>query len=157
MRFCVLSTKSIQNGPKLPVPLKFPCTINIDDDQIFIFGEQIMAISVTMPSLTAYLFNMQTGLWSNFTNFPCQTFAIKTQKFTCAFLKPMKSVIVPVENCTAILNLSDGTWTSIEQPGQGIVFNIDEEKDRIMFIGNNGKDESDLYLVGDKMYIGILF
>ena len=67
------------------------------------------------------MFNTHTDKWINVTqNFPCQISSPFLHKYTCTYLRPVKSVILSVDGCIPILNLTlfpeSWTWTSINAP-----------------------------------------
>ena len=151
----LIRAKTYEPGPILPDPIIFPCTINIDDQLIFIFGQRVSQNLNKDKSLAAYIYNQRSEKWTNLTgDFPCPIpFGI--DKYTCAILRPIQYIIMVVGNCNPILNLSlypeSWTWTSMSAPTEnGIVFNIDKGEENIMFIGNNGtSSNSEVYVVSE--------
>ena len=86
------------------------------------------------------MFNTQSGQWVNLNrDFPCTKPEDKSNKFTCAYLRSHKSVILEVGNCMAILNVTSYTWKRLNAPmDKGIVFNIDSKEENVIYIGHNG-------------------
>ena len=140
-------------GPYLPVPLVFPCTININDELIFLFGQEMQTDVKPATLLHTFMFNTHTNIWTNLTEgFPCQKYSWQVEKHTCSYLRPRKSVVLSIDYCIPILNLTlfpvSWTWTQMEAPvNRGIVFNTNEVQDHVIFIGNNGSDQSQIYAV----------
>ena len=101
-------------GPVLPVPMIFPCSINIDDENIFVFGQEMVMDNIFTSPLQAFIFNTRTSTWTNMTNsLSCVETVPHLSKFTCAYLRPMKTVIVGITNCTSTLNVTSLTWMPI--------------------------------------------
>ena len=104
-------------------------------------------------SIVSYIYNKNTNHWTDLSqDFPCPV-PINLLKFSCAYLRPSKSLIMSVGICNPILNLSlypvSWSWTSITAPVYGgIVFNVDEFEESVIFIGNNrNRTQSDIYIV----------
>ena len=148
--------KTISPGPIVPKPIIYPCTVNIDDNEIFVFGhEYIQHSSINNISILSYIYNKATGDWTDLSeNFPC-TKPINIYKYTCAYLRPSRSLIMNIGSgtCNPILNLTlypnSWTWTLVTAPvSGGIVFNIDAYQEKVILIGNKRNNtESDIYMV----------
>ena len=134
----------------VPIPLAFPCTLNIDDELIFAFGQEMQPETMTLPDskLHAFFFNQHTFEWTNVTySLPCMTSDKYVSNYTCAYLRPLSLVLIDMDDCMPILNVTSMTWTSISSPMEkGHIFNIDENEENVIFIGND-KNESAIYMV----------
>ena len=133
------------------MPLYFPCTVEINDEQIFVFGQKYSKLSQE-SSLHAFIVNSRTRKYSYIPllgNFSCSTHMTTLTKFTCANLRSHNFVLVAIPgNCTAALNLHSLTWTSLIQPvNNGIIFNGDVSRESAILIGNFGTNDSELYEV----------
>ena len=148
--------KTVSPGPILPKAIMYPCTINIDRNQIFVFGHGIDMKKFDNKSIESYIYNKNTNHWTDLgQNFPC-AIPLNLYKYTCAYLRPSKSVIMNIGSgtCNPILNLTlypnSWSWTLITAPVDGgIVFNIDEYEEKVILIGNrrNKTTQSDVYVV----------
>ena len=128
-------------GPDLPLELEFPCSVDINDDEIFIFGYAIFE-----RNFVGLIFNQMANSMENitFNNFPCY-YRHKVSRLSCAYLKHDDSVVTAVDDCIAILNLTSWKWNiSSLDYNQGLVFNAE---DSVIFIGSNMNDGSDIYQV----------
>ena len=147
--YCIYISRSKQilGGPKLPISIHFPCTINIDEEIIFIIGPHVttsgyMVTQSSMPA--AYLFNQTDETYKNVPKggfFPCSFSQSVDTKFTCAYLSHENSVVVGVDFCTTVLNLTSLKWmwnsTFKMEYRDGIIFNHDEEREAAIYIGTN--------------------
>lgn len=117
------------------------------------FGQEVPIISGLSTRLLTYIYNTQTEKWTNVTqNFPCQKLASLLYKYTCAYMRPLKSVILSVDECIPILNLTafptSWIWSSINAPmDTGIVFNTNDDENNVIFIGNDGGNQSEIHMV----------
>ena len=136
--------------PDIKLPLYFPCTVPIYDNQVFLFGKQNYPKSTFLHS---FLVDMETGKSTNLTEaIPCEV--KNSTKFTCARVNEV--IIIGMDECIPIFNLVNLTWSSILPPVErGIVFNPDDKYDRVIFIEQNiGGNESKVYEV-NKKYSGL--
>lgn len=144
-------TKQITRGPNLPAELHFPCVIDINEDLIFIIGlTKHVNEGIENNTLSEYLFNRTDEGWSDVgQDFPCPLSGSIDTRFTCAYLKPDHSIITEFESCIATFNVTSLMWTSnITMPiKDGLLFNINEELDSIVYIGSNGTHSSLVYMV----------
>ena len=117
------------------------------------FGQEIPRPMAMNTSLLSFIYDKITHQWTDLSqNFPCME-PINMDKYTCAYLRPRKAIVMSVRDCNPILNLTlypnSWSWTSIMAPhNNGIVFNTDEYEENLIFIGNaTNKTQSELYAV----------
>ena len=136
----------------LPVPLTSICTLKIEDDVVFVIGEQSTEQSYYSAPLEAFLFHWHTLKWYKVASILLQSNEVG--KISCAYLRTNKSVIVAISNQVFTLNLShlNQTWdhTSTLSPViNGVVFNIDDEEESVVILigQHNTKNGSEIYEV----------
>ena len=144
----------------MPVTIHFPCAINIDEEIIFIIGPHVTSASDSITaqspssSLVYYLFNQTNQTYVNVTEtFPCEFAQLANTKVTCAYLGQENSVVVGVDYCTAVLNLTSLNWiinsTSRMEYQNGVIFNHDEAYESAIYIGSKAiNGTSAVYQVG---------
>ena len=143
-------SKQISRGANLPAEVRFPCLLNIAQDQIFMIGSpwpDNTLMVTTKPEV--YLFNKTNGNWTYFGhNFPCKYKLTHETRFTCAYLRHEKEAIVNVDNCIATFNLISYDWTSsVMMNHSGFLFNVNDEQNSVAYIGSNKVNGSDIYMV----------
>ena len=94
-----------------------------------------------------HLFNQTDQTFINITvpekhGFPCKFANSDDTKFTCAYLSHENSVVVGVDYCSAVLNLTSFNWilnsTSKMEYLNGVIFNHDEAREAAIYIGTKG-------------------
>ena len=154
-------SKSIIQGPNLPVGIRFPCTLNVNEELIFMIGMDESALMsnndganfitiLSNQTLAAYIFNQSNESWTYLGHdFPCQFDQTIHTRFTCAYLRHEQSIVAGIDFCTAILNLSTFTWTSHIRMRykNGVLFNIDQNQESVVYIGSNNINGSHVSMV----------
>ena len=138
-------------GPNLPTGIKFPCTQNIGQDMVFIFGETWGSSNETL----SLIFHQSNLTFKNVPKNPCNIkYPPIYGQYSCAYLKRKNSVIITIESCTAILDLNALTWTSFESPMKhGVIFNSNWDFDEVLFIASGHYEESHLYVVSNREWV----
>ena len=145
-------TKTAFKGPILPKPMLYPCTVNINEDEIFIIGASIWE----GQNQQAYVYNHKTNSdWRAMgENFPCSVKNIYDSRFSCAFLKHESVVVTAVDGCVAQLSVtsSNSNWTMSTLPfnNTGLIFNSNDKQNTVIFFGSekvNGTFGTHVYAV----------
>ena len=72
-----LRMKTFKPGPILPIPIMFPCTININDELTFVFGQEVAGTIGMNISLISLIYDQKTNTWTDISqHFPCPFIAI---------------------------------------------------------------------------------
>ena len=144
-------TKRISRGSDLPIEIYFPCTLSIDQSQIFVIGFPQTGTSLDNITIAAYIFDQTNETWTYIgDDFPCQYNGsfISRAKFTCAYLRHELSIVTGSDKCVAVFHLESFTWTRQLMPYQdGILFNINSERKSVYYIGTVNTNSSVVYEV----------
>ena len=139
----------------MPSGIIYPCTQHVNNETIFIFGEEwkhhpkAESSGVADRLTKAYLYNETSMKFSNISGSPCNIVnATISGQYSCSFLKSDNMVIIAVENCGAALNLTSLSWTLIPLPlKNGILFNADWSYQGVYYISSHNDTQSHIYSV----------
>ena len=143
-------------GPPIPRPITYPCTINIDEDLIFVsgYGVSLLSVASSNISLITFIYNKTSDEWTNLTpTKKLSCFDKNVYKYTCAYLRPNKTVIMSAGKCNPVLSLNlypnSWNWSMMPAPSDnGIIFNIDAKQDVVIYID----DASKVYMVKVQLF-----
>lgn len=132
----------------LPIDIHIPCVLNLDRDQVFMIGSAKSRFGRNI-TLAAYILNLSNDeLISLADDFPCEheTNQAIENRFTCANLRHERHfVIVGIDNCIAILNLTSLSWTSHLMPfKKGILLNVEAQHRSVFYIGHDKLNQTDI-------------
>ena len=112
----------------------------MNSTHIFIYGQSIHNFRQSF----AFIFNHKSETWTSFVNNTINVWPDKYYRHTCAFLKPLNIAFVTIDNDqVGLLNITSLSWDVISAPTQnGVVFNGDDEKKVVYFIGPSNKSSA---------------
>ena len=142
-------------GLHLPKGIRFPRSQQIDNETIFIFGEDWKFSNATR----AYLYNQSIMEFTDLSHGPCniKSAAINGQ-YSSAYLKRDHLVIIAIEDCGATMNLTSLSWASFPLPKiNGILFNEDWTYKNVYYLSSHEDSQSAVYLVLTKLVTSISY